>query len=321
MVSDEYLAGFVDGEGSLSLARRHRPRQSTEYSVRIAIYNSHRGVLEEIRRGFGGTWSDVGTRYPHWKPAFALIWTNAAAVELLTKLAPYLRVKSEHAKVLFRFVEHVQRCKRTRDARGYLSSLAPQKMRVRERFHRQLKHLNARGSASVSLRPRSSTAGRRPRKQTNLSAEYLAGFVDAEGSLMISKSINRENQRPTYGTRMAVSNTDRCSLEEIRRIFGGKLMYQPARNSRWRDAYQLVWSGGMSRRLLPIIAPYLRVKRTQAAVMEEFTRHQETVWRENDGRHSARLSDDVLALREGMYQRMKILNAKGPAHAGANLNP
>ena len=320
MVTSEYLAGFMDGEGSLSLARRRRPGQSTEYSVRVVVYNSNREVLEEIKRTFGGTLSAVGTRDPKWRPAFALIWTNAAAVGLLTQVAPWLRIKSRHAAALIRFAEHIRQCERRRDSGGRLLSMSDEDVRIREAFHSQLKQLNRRGASSLSSVAPEAAEDRGGTKVVGVTAEYLAGLVDAEGSLMISKSVDAKSHRAQYGLRIAVSSTDKSVLEDVRDVYGGIVVDQPAGREGWRDAYQLVWSSGMSKRLLPVVGPHLRVKRAQAAVMKEFIEHQEAVKGTRDGRNSGRFPDEVLRIREGLRQRIMSLNARGPSR-GRELEP
>src|SRR2546426_2808376 len=79
MIPSEYLACFMDGEGYLGLARIRRRNRTSEYCLRVSIYNSNLAILKEIQRTVGGTMSDVGRRRPAWKPSYALIWTNAAA--------------------------------------------------------------------------------------------------------------------------------------------------------------------------------------------------------------------------------------------------
>ncbi|MGQ0796665.1 MAG: hypothetical protein ACT4OI_02195, partial [Methanobacteriota archaeon] len=101
------MAGFVDGEGYLGLARICRRGRSPEYCLRISVYNTNREVLVDIRQGLGGVMSAVGQRSRMWKPSYALIWTNAAAAKLLGKLSPYLRIKSRQAKALLDFQEHL----------------------------------------------------------------------------------------------------------------------------------------------------------------------------------------------------------------------
>ena len=98
MIPVQCLAGFVDGEGYLGLARIRRHHRSPEYCLRLSIYNTNRMILEDIQRTTGGTMSVIGQRQAGWKVSYALIWTNAAAAKLIRKIKPFLIVKSEQSK-------------------------------------------------------------------------------------------------------------------------------------------------------------------------------------------------------------------------------
>ncbi len=311
MVSIEYLAAFVDGEGYLGLARIPRRTRSPEYCVRMSIYNTNREVLHEIRRTSGGIMSTVGQRKPAWKPSHALIWTNAAASRLLREIAPYLRVKSKQAATLLEFDEHLRECRRVRDGGGRLLPLSRRELTLREAFYDRLKRLNARGATRVR---RHSGQERRPEPRTAVSAKYLAGFIDGEGSLMIQKSRDWRYPRPQYRPRISIANTDRAVLEDIQQLYGGILANQPPGQARWSFAYQLVWTEGMVERILRSVMPHLRIKREQATVLSKLIRHRQRTRQGRNGPNGqffAPLPSDVIAFRERLYRRVRELNAKG----------
>ena len=132
---------------------------------------------------------------------------------------------------------------------------------------------------------------------------------------MISKWKGR-GQAPHHRPRISLSNTNRAVLEDIQRAYGGILASQPAREIGWKDSLQLIWTNGMVEGLLVRLMPQLRLKRDQAAVMIDFVLHQKNTPRRRqgpNGRFFAPLASDVIAYREGLYQRMKALNAKGPS--------
>src|SRR5205809_4407535 len=120
MLSIEYLAGFVDGEGYLGVARIRRRHRSPEYCLRMSVYDSNLEVLTEIRDAYGGTLSSLGQREPAWKPGYALIWTNAAAARLIRVIEPFLVVKANQARTLLAFHDRVQATGRSRDRAGHL---------------------------------------------------------------------------------------------------------------------------------------------------------------------------------------------------------
>lgn len=253
------------------------------------------------------------SRNPRWKPSYALIWTNAAAARFLSEISPHLRVKSRQAAVLHRFVQHLQKCRRRRDRLGHLLPLSARQLEIREGFYRRVKALNRRGSMGHPQRQKASAPGRGSR---TISAKYLAGFIDADGCLMLAK-VRHAGWNPQYAPRVQVCNTNRAILEDLRRSFGGILTHQPRRVLGWKDADQLVWTGLRVKPLLLAVRPFLQIKARQARLLLQFIRHRKRTHQRRIGSGFARLPPGVIAYREALFLRMRKLNAKGPAASNA----
>ena len=307
MVPVEYLAGFVDGEGYLGLARIRRRHRSTEYCLRLSIYNTDRMILEEIKRTTGGTMSVVGQRRPSWKPSYALIWTNAAAAQVIRKIKPFLLVKSEQGKALLAFDQRIRAGRRVRDTAGRLLPLDRQEVRFRHAIYNRVKRMNRRGSEGQRNFPTKAVS----RGQPKVSARYVAGFIDAEGSLMITRTTVADCRTPQYHPRVTAANTQRDVLEAIQNRFGGIIANQPARNAAWKDAYQLVWTDAMIEPLLMRVQPHLRVKAKQARILNEFIRHRQRTKQGRNGRGFATLPPEVVRFRERLRREIRALNRRG----------
>lgn len=266
--------------------------------------------MREIQRTWGGTLSAVGQRRSGWKPGYAVIWTNARAAKLLKKLAPFLRVKAEHAAILLTFQGRLTKVTRRRDKRGHLLRLSRRELQVREDFFMRMRRLNKRGSAAT----RDSRGKSGPSTRSWVSPEYLAGFMDGEGSLMIARAKSTSSDRFHYRARIAVSNTNRAVLRSIQRRYGGILADQPARTVRWREGYQLVWTAGMVEGILNATASHLRIKQKQAHILDMFLRHQSRTRQGRSGPHGryfARHPERVIAIRERFRGRVMELNRRG----------
>lgn len=309
MLSAEYLAGLLDGEGSLSLARRYHRDRSIEYCVRVAVYNCDRPALQAVQKSWGGHLASVGPRHPEWRAAHSLIWTNSAAAGVLRALAPHLRVKARHAAALLRFQAHVNECARSRDPAGRLLPIPRREQRIRARFHVQLRSMNRRGSP---VRSRGKSRAKSSIHEAKISGEYLAGFVDAEGSLMIAKFRAASPGRWYYRARASLDNVDSQVLREIQRTYGGILFRPRRRKSGWRVVYKLVWTGDRTERLLHPILPHLLVKRKQGELLLRFIQHRRQTSLRRIGTRATPLPEQVTALREGFHARMRELNARGP---------
>lgn len=313
MISVEYLAGFIDGEGSLSLSRIPRDQSYHEYCVRVTISNTNRAILEGIQTDWGGTIHSMGPRRPRWKPGFVLVWTNAAAARLLRRARCHLRVKSQHADALLEFTEHLQKCERRRDELGRLLPLSEGETQVREAFFKRLRRLNRKGVPRSSQCNETPDTDRPGRRGGRISARYLAGFIDGEGSLMITKSRSRKSGFVEYRARLTVTNTDRGILEEICHAYGGTIHELGRAKPSWKPGHMLVWTEGLIVNLLSLVDPHLRLKRKQAAIQLEFIRHKKDTPRRYKGRFWASHPREVVRFREGLYQQMKRLNARGTA--------
>lgn len=312
MISVGYLAGFIDGEGSLSVNRIPRHERSTEYCVRLRITNSNSGILKDIQSVHGGTLARSPDRNPRWKRGYVLTWTNAAATRIIETVSPHLRVKARQAKALLEFAHHIRSCKRRRDEKGRLLPLSEWQMGIRRAFFRRLKLLNVRGKSQGPRPERSGMNEDRVRVGGKITPEYLAGFMDGEGSIMITRSSRRNSRGLSYRARIDITNTDRCVLEEIRDQYGGFISRQTWQNEAWNTGYHLIWTEGVIDRSLLRLRPRLRLKRRQADLVLRFLDHVRDSVRTREGRLFAPYPKSVWEFREAIFQTMKVLNMKGP---------
>ncbi|MBA7661734.1 hypothetical protein ES703_69754 [subsurface metagenome] len=145
----------------------------------------------------------------------------------------------------------------------------------------------------------------------DLTLEYIAGFVDGEGSFMIIPN-DRESYRPTF----IICNTDKKILEDIRQYLSltTKLRVMKAPNPNSKTGYQLVTRGiDECKSIATLLEPYLRLKKEQAQIIMQFPRANII----HKGWHT--LPDFstrayILKLRE----RIMKLNKRGPPTQEAN---
>ncbi len=259
--------------------------------------------------------SDVGQRKAWWKRSYALIWTNASAAVLLEKIAPFLRVKSRQAAVMLEFQRRVRALARVRDARGRLSSLATRELNAREALYRQIKRMNARPARINPPRTRDPKVSSR----AAVSVQYLAGFIDGEGAVMLARWKSPKYHNPSYRPRMSITNADRRILIDIQRRYGGILASESRARFGWSHIYQLIWTAGMVEPILKNIEPHLLIKHKQASILLEFIRHRNVTHQGRQGRNGrffGRLSNDVMAHRRRLWLRLRVLNARGVSYRG-----
>src|SRR5579859_1082903 len=105
---------------------------------------------------------------------------------------------------------------------------------------------------------------------SQIDIEYMAGLLDGEGCITISRSKTppRYGQKtPRFDTRINIANTHLPTVLWAQTTFGGAIF---ERNTRDRPLYILSWSPRPGRDFLRQIFPFLRIKREQAALLEAF---------------------------------------------------
>ena len=84
-----YVAGLIDGEGTISLTRKHR---IDNRQLVVSISSTERHMLEYVRDVVGaGRITNKRTYQPNHSPSFTYTITNRQALTLLKQIAPYLR--------------------------------------------------------------------------------------------------------------------------------------------------------------------------------------------------------------------------------------
>lgn len=120
-----WLAGFLDGEGSLQLFRKHRSkngaRTGTIYlSPTVQVVNTDRGAMEKAHRLMGGHWGTVRVKRAAGDPLTCWIVRITGIVRcerLLAVLLPHLTCKRPRAELLLEYAT-VRKSRSGRSAYG-----------------------------------------------------------------------------------------------------------------------------------------------------------------------------------------------------------
>lgn len=145
---------------------------------------------------------------------------------------------------------------------------------------------------------------------SDIDKAYIAGLVDGEGSIMITKQMPTSrvsgNVTPQYMFRVSVSNTHKGVLDWLHSKCGGELTdngYIGGKGGH-RLVYEWRIKGQSAIDFIQDIRDFLRIKPAQAWLALE-AREQFTYRTGGYGRVSA----EELALREGYRLAMQNLNA------------
>ena len=141
-----YLAGFFDGEGSISV---NVNRKLMRWSLRLSCHQVNPAPLRLFVEVFGGS-IRLTERAGNQRAIYEWVAAGIMGAEALRQMRPYLRVKGEEADVALRF----HGLMKSRSDRR--SGLTVEEAGERERLYqelRDLKHLDYSAQTAITLTP------------------------------------------------------------------------------------------------------------------------------------------------------------------------
>lgn len=155
----------------------------------------------------------------------------------------------------------------------------------------------------------------RVRNLSEIEKAWLAGVIDGEGSIYISK-VNSEIGRRGfyYKAFLAISNSNEDFVRRIREVIGGGFVGLTREERRdWKDKWEYKGSPSVLRGILPQVLPFLIIKREVAKEMLDYLDFIES----NPIDGAMDLPDGYHEKVDSLYRAVKHLNEKGrdlPAH-------
>ena len=145
------------------------------------------------------------------------------------------------------------------------------------------------------------------KKSNKLEKSYVAGFLDGEAWVGLTKS--RSGGRLQYRPGIHIANNNRNVLEKIRRDYKGSIIRKNRQGCNQKIGYILEIRKKESMVLiLKDILPYLIVKKKQAKILVKFLVNFMNV-RKGIGIMS--ISKKEWRRREDLYRKLRMLNFKG----------
>jgi hypothetical protein len=133
MLTLSYLAGFLDGEGCISILKRVKGKWNASYFIQIVIGQKDGQTLDWIQKKFGGRVYIV-------KRDCSYTWnlTNKKAYEFIKILTPFLKYKKPQAELAIKFYEErlIGNNKRSRK-----DGLSQEELKLREEMLQEMKLL------------------------------------------------------------------------------------------------------------------------------------------------------------------------------------
>lgn len=92
-----YLAGIVDGEGTVTLAKHHENETPMPF---VAIANNNLELLKWIKSLIGGNICRKKKRLAHHNNSYVLNVRQDRAIRFLNEIKQYLRLKKQQAELI-----------------------------------------------------------------------------------------------------------------------------------------------------------------------------------------------------------------------------
>jgi hypothetical protein len=144
-------------------------------------------------------------------------------------------------------------------------------------------------------------------KKTDIS--YIAGFIDADGSITIVKeNPNSYNRRtnPSYTPSMAAYSTKEEVIIFIQNILGGTYAFRKGRKNK-QDGYEWRIGGQQIKENIMMLYPYLKVKKRQAEIILKLIS-----WKEKNKKRQPDSYNQIgIRYLESLYQTIGKLQLRG----------
>lgn len=101
-----YLAGIVDGEGSMSIEIQspRKNRKTDYYSIRLIVINTNKNLMDWLINNFQGK-IQPRKLYPGRKQCYNWVTFSHHSASLLEQMLPYLIIKKRHAEIILEFMK------------------------------------------------------------------------------------------------------------------------------------------------------------------------------------------------------------------------
>lgn len=141
-----------------------------------------------------------------------------------------------------------------------------------------------------------------------LTASYIAGIIDGEGSIGLQKNKKSECVNGiNYVPRLRIGMIDKEFIEWLKNSFGGWI-YHRKQNGNNKDSYTWQVEGKVMKEIIKKVYPYLRIKKKHAEIIMKFWKTKEYVVIPKSHKE---LKPEIRVMRDNLYQQLIKIQIKG----------
>lgn len=143
---------------------------------------------------------------------------------------------------------------------------------------------------------------------SEVNAAYVAGIIDGEGTITLTRNHRSENRRPV----VSISSTELPLLAYVRSVIGaGRITRKMRTRERHSPSFAYCISSRQALRLLAQVAPFLRTYKTQRAslLLQEYVRLTP---------RNGRYTPEQMAAREDFESRFFAISTRAGTPRGVD---
>jgi len=298
-----YLAGLMDGDGSFSIIK-HKTKASPIYYPFLQFVSWKKEMIDFFVAELGGnvTTTPPCIRKDGSEGHLMYRWrmrSNDNVKTAIEKFMNHLKIKSERASLLLRFIDELPFVRGKR--------LSIDKLQEKEQFYLRMIQSNDWTSFDNTV----STKLAKTISEDAVFWSYLAGLMETDGSFSVKRQVQNKGtdvKNPRYLPVISLSMTDARAINYIRENFPlGKLYIPKNKSCSAGFHYQYgIYTKKECSEFLRRIIPFLKGKRANAELLLHFCENSV-----NTGYCRAGISADELKFRHDCYIKLVELNKYG----------
>lgn len=197
-----YTAGYVDGDGCFYIGEI---KTSPFFQDTFSIISTHIDNIEWFKDHFDGSINAKQSRQKNRVPSYHFVFSKEG-YKFLPRITPYLVEKADECDIFLKF--------RSPNFSEDRKSLVKAMKIIKEKSHIVIHSLKEDiESMRNTIIP------------TQMDYAYLAGFIDAECSLDINKTMQKRGKNPTYRAQLQCNNTKSPFFYWASKRFGGQFHF------------------------------------------------------------------------------------------------
>ncbi len=251
-----WAAGFLDGEGCFSLSKMKSATHPSQRKLGISVAQKHLSPLhrltEVLECGKSGT---QGANYYQWR-----IQSAPGIKKVVPQVYPYLVMKKREAQILLEFASTVGSLGRKQYRRCGTSD---QEASFRFQLISELEEIRARSYGVDPVQDQTVSPYIGVPSSTDFA--WAAGFLDADGHISVT---SQQSDKTYLGHIVIGARQVRVEpLSRLQDIFGCGAIHSGEKAYSW-----IVSSAADVRNIIPVLLPYLVLKKHDAEIVFEFAK-------------------------------------------------